>query len=188
MMYSQHCLVLFPVEPDAVLSQAVLTGVLQAQGVIGDELEPDYYKIGEQFLSLICFLGCSPFIELEPQKDKPFCYVQVPDAAAQPLFMAGRNVKVPRCPACKTPYKELVEQLLAVTAVGDDVLAERTCRECGTAFLPAERNWRKSAVFARTRIVIGNIHESEAVPDAALMQALAAASGVEWQYAYLRGD
>lgn len=184
--YSQHRLILFPVEPRFVGDHQQLVELLQVQGLLGKSIEPSYFEIGEQFLSLICFLGCSPFIELAPQHEQAFCYVHVPAIAPQPQFVAGKNVKVPRCLSCKTVFAALPAQLMA--GVTHDVLAEHACPACGEAFHPAARNWRKSAVFARTQLVIGNIHESEAVPDAALMQALQATTGIAWQYAYIRGE
>lgn len=189
--YSQNRLILFPSQSDYAVDQQQLVTFLREQHLLGSEIEPQYYEIGEQFLSLICFLGCSPFIELAPQHKQTFCYVQLPETEEQPRFIAGKNVKVPRCLSCKAVFSELPAQLNSLLGDVDDkcdVLAERTCPACGETFYPAKRNWRKSAVFARTVIVIGNIYESEAVPDATLMDALQASTGVAWQYAYIRGE
>lgn len=187
--YSQNRLILFPVDPDFAADHESLVSLLREHAVLGDEIELHYYEIGEQFLSLICFLGCSPFIELAPQHEQAFCYVHVPDTELRPRFIAGKNVKVPRCLSCKTSLTDLPAQLLSESAnVNGDVLAERACPACGEAFNPAQRNWRKSAVFTRSCVVIGNIHESEAVPDAALLDALQVATGIAWHYAYVRGE
>ena len=45
---------------------------------------------------------------------------------------------------------------------------------------------RKPVVSTSTWVIIGNIHEAEAVPGAALLSALKAASGCHWKYAYWR--
>ena len=45
---------------------------------------------------------------------------------------------------------------------------------------------RKPVLSTSTWVIIGNIHEAEAVPDAALLNALEAASGCHWKYAYWR--
>jgi len=105
---------------------------VQAVGLLGAELAAGTFAVGEQFLSLICFLGCSPDIELSPHAGKPFCYVQLPSNDEPVVFQPIRK-----------PARPL-------------------------------RCW----------VAIGNIYESEAIPDAALLQALETASGGAWKFAY----
>jgi hypothetical protein len=133
MQFSTHHLVLFPtrtVPPD----NNALLHCLSDLGLLGESLGGGRYRVGESFLSLVCFLGCSPDIELEPQANKPFCYIQLPEGAAL------ENIQLIRKP------------LLSVA------------------------NW----------VVIGNIHEAEAVPDSALLDRLEAASGCRWKFGYRR--
>lgn len=107
---------------------------LRQVGLLGASLGEGRYAVGEAFLSLVCFLGCSPDIELEPQTGKAFCYLQLPCSSEAEIF-----------------------QLI-----------------------------RKPAIHTATWVIIGNIHEAEAVPDAALLSVLEAASGCRWKYAYRR--
>lgn len=134
MQFSNHQLVLYPAQPDNGLAKERLAACLQALGLLGIALGEGRYATGDAFLSLVCFLGCSPDIELEPQVGKPFCYVQLPQSDAPATF-----------------------QLI-----------------------------RKPVVSTASWVVIGNIHEAEAVPDTALFEALEAASGCCWKYAYRR--
>ncbi|MEZ5537444.1 MAG: hypothetical protein R3F02_17715 [Thiolinea sp.] len=140
--FSGKWLVLYPVVPDLVVVQDQLIGLLTEIGLAGDLLDNSgaYFATGKQFLSHICFLGCSPAIELEPQSDQVFCYVQVPESG-QPLSVLST----------------------------------------GNAF----KVRRKSVLSARTAVIIGNIYESEAVPESALLAGLEAATGSVWRYAYV---
>ena len=180
-VYSPQQLILFPRDPFVVCGEADILGFLHEQRLIGDLIEADYYEIGDGFLSVVCFLGCSPAIELTPTTEQAFCYVHLPVPTAAPIFISGKNVKVPKCPSCQQILADLPAQLRQV----EDVLAEQVCAACGKNFQPLQRNWRKSAVFARRQIVLGNIYEAEAVPDAAFMQALQQATHTAWQYAYI---
>lgn len=134
MQFSTHQLLLFPAQPDIALENGHLEACLRALDVLGQSLGEGRYATGDAFLSLLCFLGCSPDIELEPQADKPFCYLQLPQTMEPVEF-------------------QLIRKPLVRTA-----------------------SW----------VIIGNIHEAEAVPDAALLAALEAASGCRWKYAYRR--
>lgn len=135
MQYSDHQLVLFPVQTEGVVIAAMqLERCLRGLDLLGEALGEGRYAVGEAFLDLLCFLGCSPDIELVPHADKPFCYLQLPQ---------------------------------------DETLVNFNCI-------------RKPVLSVATWVIIGNIHEAEAVPDAALLNALEAASGCRWKYAYRR--
>ncbi|MBU0653799.1 MAG: hypothetical protein KJ914_01570 [Gammaproteobacteria bacterium] len=130
MQFSAYALLLYPVSETSV----PLLPLLQAQAFVGAELEAGIYASGAQFLQHICFLGCSPDIELEPHASKPFCYVRLPVDDAITLFQ---------------PIRKPLLQL---------------------------RRW----------VMVGNVHEAEAVPDAALLSALETASACRWKFAYLK--
>ena len=130
MQLSAYALLLYPVRETGL----EVLPVLQAQALIGGVLTDGVYAVGEQFLQQICFLGCSPDIELEPHNSKPFCYVRVP--------------------------------------IGEAI----------TEFQPI----RKPLLRLRQWVMVGNVHEAEAVPDAELLNALESASGCRWKFAYLK--
>lgn len=181
-MRAGHQLVLFPVQAGFPLDANLLQEVLSQQGMLGKALRADTYAVGEAFLDHITFLGCSPYIELEPVQASEFCHVQLPVSDGRVQFLAGSNVKPPPCPACKAALTDLPGRLQQA----DKVLAEQHCPACQAGFLPHELNWRKSAVFASNYIVIGNIHEAEAVPEQGLLLALQEATGIGWRHAWLR--
>jgi hypothetical protein len=137
MILSDYWLVLYPVTTGLFIPAESLVRVLSDNELSGPSLNQDCFAAGEQFLSHICFLGCSPAIELEPQPDKAFCYVRIP---AVPLAqLTGHNSKVRR----------------------------------------------KSVLLARSCIIIGNIYESEAVPEPALLALLEKSTGSAWHYTYM---
>jgi hypothetical protein len=130
MQLSGYRLVLYPVQA----STADVRPVLQALALLGASLAEGIFATGEQFLDHVCFLGCSPDIELEAQTDKPFCYIRLPTTGETVTFQPIR--KPPLC----------------------------------------LQQW----------VVVGNIHEAEAIPDAALLTALETASACRWKFAYLQ--
>lgn len=130
MELSAYRLLLYPV----LDNMADIQPTLEQQGILGKQLAENLFSAGERFLDHICFLGCSPDIELEPQADKAFCYVQLPSAVEMAIFQ---------------PIRKPILQL---------------------------HQW----------VVIGNIHEAEAVPDTALLDALETVSGCRWKFAYLK--
>ena len=185
MWHAEFRLYLYPSDPEVVISVDKIEGALRQLEFIDQSIEGEVdqrFSVGEEFLSLICFMGCSPNIEIEPKEDSPFCYIEVPkDNALQ--FIAGENAKKVNCPHCKTPQPQLVQTLLTK---GEDDLLTQCCSECGEVINPAKLNWRKSAFMARSWVLLGNIYESEAIPDEKLLNALQQLSGCEWKYAYVR--
>lgn len=133
MQFSSHHLVLFPTQTNTPDNRA-LAACLSDLGLLGEALGNGCFSVGEEFLSLVCFLGCSPDIALEPQSGKAFCYIQLPEGSA-------------------------VESIQLI---------------------------RKPLLQVASWVVIGNIHEAEAVPDAALLDRLEAASGCRWKFGYRR--
>jgi len=193
MWQAEYRLYLYPVDTKAEISQKKLCSVLQEiefiDALLDDGKEENEnnktqrYTVGEEFLSLICFMGCSPNIEIEPQEDSPFCYVEIPSGKEALRFIAGDNVKKVNCPHCKKPQPALAESLLNAEA---DQLFSQQCTVCNKVIDPNSINWRKSAFIARSWVLLGNIYESEAIPDDKLLMALEQASDCKWQYAYVR--
>ena len=190
MWQAEYRLYLYPTDSNKKISQKRLESALQEIEFIGDLLnaesdcDEDYrYKVGEEFLSLICFMGCSPNIEMEPQEDSPFCYVEISSETNAMRLVAGDNLKKINCPHCKKPQLALANKLLNSDA---EALFSQHCTVCKELIDPSKINWRKSAFVASSWVLLGNIYESEAVPDEKLLLALEQASACEWRYAYVR--
>jgi hypothetical protein len=59
------------------------------------------------------------------------------------------------------------------------------CHYCDTPINLFKLNWRKSACFTRSCIVIANIYEAEAIPDVQLLSRLKDETGFGWKYSYI---
>jgi hypothetical protein len=184
----EHLLVLHPRDPAyAPANMENLASMLGDIGFIGEALDAlaGHYAAGQDFLRLITFLGCSPVVNLGRAERGPECRVRLPTPLAAPRFLYGANTKPPRCPACRGA-------LGTDTALGSvwerDSGTTRVCPRCGAQTPVHLLDWRRTAAFVKTSIEITGIHESEAVPAEALLAALKSASGVDWDYCYLRRD
>ncbi|MCK5895852.1 MAG: hypothetical protein KAG20_03540 [Cocleimonas sp.] len=185
MWHAEYRLYLYPTNATLNISTEILKNALQNIAFIDEVLPSDTgyrYKVGDDFLSLICFMGCSPAIEMEPQVDRPFCYVEISKPLDHCVLIAGHNVRKINCPQCKTGQPQLVDTLLSYP----NTLFQQSCDVCHTLINPTHINWRKSAFVANTWIILGNIYESEAVPDEKLLAALEQVTHCEWKYAYVR--
>jgi hypothetical protein len=185
MWHAEYRLYLYPTDATLNISYKKLESALRKIAFIDTALKSDKnyrYQAGKGFLSLICFMGCSPNIEIKPQQDRPFCYVEITKSTHKPHFIVGRNVKKVNCPHCKKPLSHFVDEVLS----NPTRLFQQRCSLCKTVINPEKINWRKSAFIAQTWLLVGNIYEAEAVPDEKLLATLQQVSGCQWQYAYIR--
>ena len=178
----RYALVLYPQNPQLSISDRTeLVSVLSGLGFIDNELDnqPNAWYAGEQFLSLITFLGCSPFVRFKPDEvHANFTYISMPQPLSEPMLHAGSNSKSPRCPGCKqanAKYKTSV----------DLHSAQLTCEHCKQSFSIEKWNWRQSACFARETIWVWEVFEGEAVPGDSLLRALRQHTGSPWNYCYI---
>ena len=159
-------------EPEIIVTN------LRKLGLVANEIqnEEQSYFIGDNFLELISFLGCSPNINLTPQ-DNPgkFCFVRL---ISNPKITAltSKHSHAPHCPHCKKPEKNWSDNMSAI---------ELTCSSCGRIAPPWHYNWRKSAGFGRFFIEITEIYPREAIPQAALLTTLEQLHNTTWSYFYL---
>ncbi len=185
MWQAEFKLYLYPEDPDAPVENAGLKSTLADCKFIGPLIEKNRYQAGEQFLSLLCFMGCSPNIELEPQNDRPYCYIEIPESSAEKRFIAGRNTRKLQCPGCKQTVNN-------AKALINDAIENKVdffeCPECNQRIDLETINWRKSAFIAKSWIAVGNIYEAEAIPDDKLLGQLELATGNPWKFAYIREE
>ena len=162
---------------------------LQQAEFIADTIEVNgdrHYQPGDEFLTLITFLGCSPVISLgEPGKTgDEFCHIAIEGPLDTPRFVAGDNLKIPRCPGCGHRFEQwqpLIEQWQE-----QPEQARFDCPECGRSLSATELRWRKCAGFGRFFIKVWGIFESEAVPNPNLLAILEKSTGTAWQHFYVR--
>ena len=184
-------LILHPAPPTAIpASNAELIKELRDIGFVSSawEATPDKrYLAGARFLQLVTFLGCSPYVPLQPPADGSlnFCHVSLSGPWNSVRFIAGSTSASPRCPDCrrKNPaWKQMIE------AWQKDRASYRwTCPACGATSEVASLNWRQGAGFGRFFLEIQNIFPGEAVPGDELLRTLAASTDTPWIYFYATG-
>ena len=177
MWHSEFKLYLYPDHPKYITNIDNLVSILYKVELIEKQIETTRYRTGNQFTSLLTFMGCSPNIELEPQKNKPYCYIEI-ETRNRPFLITGKNTKAVRCLNCK--------EKVTTTFKNDELSNDFSCPNCGNLMDFAKLNWRKSAFFASNWITIGNIYELEAIPSDQLLNTLKNETGVNWKPAYIR--
>ena len=193
-----HKLLLHPADPQSpAVTTEGLEKCLQAIELIGEPVRLKaeiIYPVGEQFLQLITFLGCSPMIELElpsdvesqeaGSRDGRFCHVSLTSSNGDLLFRADEHGTEPRCPQCRKPDPHWRERLNAWRE--DPQQLHWACTVCDYTGLITDLNFRKYAGFARNFIEIRGVYPSEAIPGEALLASLAALTGCNWNTLYIK--
>jgi len=163
---------------------------LRAIGFIGERLpgERADFSLGENFMQLVTFMGCSPFIRLEPGSDgEPFCHLIVDGPYQRPRLRQGRNTTPPRCTACRKRIADWQTVMARWEREGSDW--SPACPHCGQRQDPARFDWRQSAGCGRLFLAVENIFPQEAVPTPVLLDQLSDASGnLPWRYFYLQDE
>ncbi len=187
MWHAEFNLYLYPENPCAPEDHETLHDVLLNCEFIGGKISSTNaktrYQTGENFLSLLCFMGCSPNIELTPQDNKPYCYVEIASTRQDQKFISGKNLRKFRCSGCKQIISNIGK--LINTGLVDET-ESINCPHCQHSFNYKNINWRKTGFIANNWVVVGNIYESEAVPDEKLLDNLKMATGTSWKFAYIR--
>ena len=167
-------LVLFPDDPDFVPENIPqLIDELTAFGLLGKPWRDQRYLTGTRFMQEIVFVGCSPFLRVDPQEDLDFCHIEIPEPTETPAFHAGAYSGTARCPSCKSPLPQSSADKLF-------------CPACQQAF-PAERCLWRPGRTVRSRVVINiwGIQKGDAQPTEGLMQLLEQTTGAAWKLAFL---
>lgn len=189
-MADDNILYLAPRDFDVIPENPVaLISALQEIELIGESFEyvgHEHYRPGDEFITLITFLGCSPVISLgEPGKTgEEFSHIAFEGPLEKPRFIAGDNIKIPRCPHCGhrfDPWQSLIEDW-EKNPEGQ----KWPCPECGNTVSAPQLRWRKCAGFGRFFIKVWGIFESEAVPNPNLLSILEKQTGSPWQHFYVR--
>ena len=193
-----HKMLLTPVDPDCTtVDTARLAETLLSIGFIGPPIPLGngmIYPVGEHFLQLVTFLGCSPRIDLDPpataaeleaaSRDGGFCHVSLPGTDRGLQFRVDERAPAPRCPRCRQPVAEW-RRLIRVWREQPGATGW-TCTGCGYRGRLIDLNFRKSAGFGRVFLEIRGIHPGEAVAGENLLASLRALAGCEWRTLYIR--
>lgn len=161
---------------------------LQEIGFIGERWHApatddskQHYLIGENFLSLVTFMGCAPAIELAPLSAEPestdFCHFEIEAVKDKVTFVRGSDHIISRCPHCRqrhTNWQLLPENLMYA------------CDKCGVATHLSEYDWKNTAGCGRFFISLHGIYPQEAIPTDSVLQRLEKISGTKWSYFYIQ--
>ena len=190
----RFALVLHPADPEATpRAVGALVAALQATGLAGAAFAcaaQTRYLPGPRYLELVTFLGCSPFVQLEPpdgvadpcQALDRFCHLSISDTGAQPRLRRTPTAPAPRCPSCRRPVEDWAS-LVADGALGV-ATAPWTCPGCGRASRVHTLDWRQAAGLARVFVSLWGVHPGEAVPGDELLVALSDATSGPWRWFY----
>jgi DNA-directed RNA polymerase subunit RPC12/RpoP len=170
---------MLPDEPEALLTRLHEIGLID--GVLQGELG---YLLGERFMQLVNFMGCSPYIRLQPgRSNEPFCHLRLDGPHSRPILLYGKNTQPPRCETCRkrlSDWQASFESWLK-SANG----WQSSCPHCGHRQDPVTYDFRQSAGCGRLFLFIENIFPQEAIPSAALLDTLKQACNEKaWRYFY----
>jgi len=194
--YPDNRLVLYPRAIGARVSLPALLKTLLEIGLIGDQIPParvngmdGHYLTGSRFFEHISFVGCSPNLKLEPPEEgeqdiTEFCHIGL-DCGDEVRFLGGDNVRSPQCTQCKTVVDDW-QASMPRWRKAPEVFTHQ-CSKCGATKPLQMFNWRRTAGFAAVSIHIWGVHQSEAVPNSALLSTLEALTRCPWEYFYRVG-
>ena len=183
-MIKNKSLVLHPLDCNEQPDTKLLIDAFQKLKFIESplDLQNTSYLVGDDFLQLIVFLGCSPSVELAPTDErKQFCHISFIQPENIPQLITSKNTSNPRCPSCR---KEIGASAITVKQWQQDSNIQWSCADCNFSGETSDLNWRHSAGVASFFVEVNNIFPNEAVPSDELMSALQKATDSEWRYFY----
>ncbi|MBT3044922.1 MAG: hypothetical protein KME67_18850 [Candidatus Thiodiazotropha sp. (ex Codakia orbicularis)] len=170
---------LLPDDPEAILTK------LHEIGLIEGALESGPgYLLGEHFMQLVTFMGCSPYIRLQADASgEPFCHLLQDGPYPRPKLLCGTNTQPPRCEACRKRLSEWRDSYESCLTGNDG--CKVGCPHCGHRQDPFTYDFRQSAGCGRLFLFVENIFPQEAIPSPTLLTALELACiGHPWRYFY----
>jgi DNA-directed RNA polymerase subunit RPC12/RpoP len=179
-------LILTPEDPYFVPNQIdAILHRLEKIGLVGRPLENgNGYLLGDAFMQLVTFMGCSPAIRLEPDDSgEAFCHLLSKGPYPKPRLIGGKNTQPPRCNACR----KRISDWQGLFQDGSLKEADRlfVCPHCNHPQDPAKLDFRQSGGCGRIFLFIENIFPQEALPSPTLLNALQQESEQQpWCYFY----
>jgi len=154
----------------------------EADSLVNEESQCSRFLVGEQFLQLLSFMGCSPNINLAPtdEADRDFCHVALSSVYPQSQFRAHERDVFARCPECgrrDTNWKIQIERWQV-----DNSLNNYVCPHCNKGLSLYDLRWRQLAGFGRVFIDVFSIFPQEGIPTDKLLSHLEKVSGQSWTY------
>jgi len=183
---STGSLLLHPADPSTAPDADRVLNALKTTGLAGAPMEriDNAWLAGEQFLQSVTFMGCSPFIELEPAGDdgEDFCFIRL-HIFQTPQLIFGRLTRPPKCPHCKKPLLHQPGDIARMLKAGET--ADLECARCKKPSSARDVLWRRDAGVGRVFVEITSIFPGEAVPVGGFMQQFEQLTGSPWKYFYI---
>lgn len=178
---AQASLFLHSLDPHQSIAADSLIAHLRALGFVGAPLAAPHagWAMGENFLHLLTFMGCSPHVRLEPlhSTDTDFCHLTLHQYPQTQLLFNPLS-KTCRCRSCGKP---VATDWAAFNPQADFW----DCPFCGEHHAALQDlRWRNDGGCARQFCEVHGIYPGEAQPVAHLLQSLKDFSGTDWHYFY----
>lgn len=136
--------------------------------------DADVYRPGEQLMTYINFLGCSPSLA-SGQLQATIVVHEFEHLTA----MGGRPIETIRCPQCRHPLQH-PDQLLNNYSSNKRWI----CPGCDNAFTFMQINWRKSVGISTLFLEISPVFPKEALPGEELLRLLGQTFQCNWSWFY----
>ncbi len=146
------------------------------------EQDGERFPVGEQFLQLLTFMGCSPNINLSPQHegDQDFCHIKLSAPTGVPRFRRHDGNIFARCPECGRRDPDWAVHIERWET--DKSANQYHCPHCANDMSLYDLRWRQQAGFARFFIDVFSIFPQEGIPTENLLGRLQKACEQPWIY------
>jgi len=153
-----------------------------AASSLNSGIQPQTFLVGEKFLQLLTFMGCSPNINLAPtdEADQDFCHIALSSIYTHPQFRSHERDVFARCPECGRREQHWQTALECWQA--DNSRTNYTCSHCAKNMSLYDLRWRQAAGFGRFFIDVFSIFPQEGIPTDKLLAALETISAQPWGY------
>ncbi len=194
-MRKLNCLVIKPVNQidlsqykDAIIKTLHDLAIIEA-AIIKDNHE--YFFAGDQYLQHISFLGCSPYLNFDAQKEltlndlsntiADLNYIQI-DSSANTIRFKNTDFGVKAiCPKCKTKISEWRN---LISNWEKNSKRDTICPECQQELEITDIDWKKTAGFYSTAILFHGIQAELALPTDNFLAQLESVTKTKWHYFY----
>ena len=148
-------LLLHPVLPTSGIAVEQLDRLLTEIGFAGETIPglSEGRYVGENFLNLLTFMGCSPHIRLEPDDDSDtgYCHIAI-TRLPQPVIRHSENARPPRCTACGKPVAKSWESI----GISESEIECPFCSQCHAD--SQSLRWKNDAGYGTLFVEIRNIY------------------------------
>ena len=159
--------------------------LLQEINFIGEKLtynNEHFYLVGDKFLSLVSFCGCSTNIQTHPdENDSNFIAIKILPFTDKQYFYSGKVPFNYSCSNCKNLISLTNNDRKQFIIEQDDFF---TCPECKKNYFYHQINWRRKAGIGQFFIEIHGVFDGEGLPSDNLLNHLYNLTGSKWEHFY----